>query len=77
MDPWQPNLWRSRALRLTSEEDGVLTGLLVLSSGVEDGQILAEWDVDGGLADLFEHLVDEYHVGKVPRAMISSLPLRS
>lgn len=54
----------SRAVLVSSKDDELLSSILVLLGGIEDGHLLAGGHVDGGRADLRYHLVDQADVGE-------------
>ena len=54
----------ARAVLVSSEDNQLFASILVLLGGIEDGHLLTRWDVHSCGANLWDHLVDETHVGE-------------
>ena len=52
------------AVLVASQDDKLLSSVLVLLSGIEDGHLFARWHMDGSGTDLRHHLVDEADVSE-------------
>lgn len=55
---------RARSVLVASQDNQLLSSVLVLFGGIEDGHLFAGWHVHGSGSDLRHHLVDETDVGE-------------